>query len=126
MIEKLLIAVPAAILTAGVIANRPDELKLDPDIADPATQAENLLAWEVYRIFYHAIRKTLDSADWPAAAVNLGGLVGTAGPVLMQGLQTLMTGTGPLALLVQQLIKAIPVPSPATIPPVLPNGGELK
>lgn len=125
-LERLAVAVPAAILAAGVVSNLPDQLTLDPEIKDPATQAENSMAWEVYRIFYHAIARALESPDWPTPKVDPSSFLGKVGPLLVQGAQTLLTGQGPLAGLVQQLLKAIPVPPPAVKPDALPNKGELK
>jgi hypothetical protein len=126
MIEKLFVSLPAAVLTAGVISNLQDSLPVDPEIKDPATQAENSMAWEIYRIFYHAIARALESTDWPVPKVDLDGLLAGTGPVLAQGLQTLLTGSGPLAQVVQQLLKAIPTPPPASGPAELPSKGELK
>lgn len=75
--EKLLLLQVAATLTQGVISNLPDELTVDADIHDPKTQAENLMAWEVFRIFYHGILKALDdNQSWPAPSGGITNLLG--------------------------------------------------
>jgi hypothetical protein len=73
----------------GVVQN------LDPEIKAPATQAENLMAWEVYRVFYHLISKSLSSPDWPTPDVDPTSLAGCLGPLVLQGAQTVLTGTDP-------------------------------
>jgi len=124
--EKLLLHIPAAILAAGAVANLPDTSPLDPDIEDNETKLRNLYAWELHRIFYHGLMGTLTSKDWPTPTLNVAPLVGQLGPLVSAGLNALLKDSGPFGVLVQQLIKSIPVPAPQSTPKVDPVSVELK
>jgi hypothetical protein len=82
------------------------------------------MAGEGDRVFCHTISKSLSNPDWPAPDLDPTSVAGRLGPLVLQGAQTLLTGSGPLAQVVHQLIKVIPVPPPAFV--ALPGGGESK
>jgi hypothetical protein len=77
--NKLLCMHVAATLASGVLANLPDNLPLNADITDPNVKAENLMQWELFRIFYHGVVAALqDDKSWPsppADTLNLNGLL---------------------------------------------------
>jgi hypothetical protein len=63
---KLLCMQVAATLASGVLTNLPDNLPLNADITDPNVKAENLMQWELFRIFYHGVLAALqDDKSWP-------------------------------------------------------------
>lgn len=129
--EKLMAMWVAATLTNAVMTNLEDNLKVSPDISDPNLRAENLMCWELFRIFYHATRGALeDETSWKAPKVNMAGTL--AG--ILQGAIPLVTGAGPLAPLagglvqiLEQLIRALPAPvTPPTTPTVpIPDPGAV-
>jgi hypothetical protein len=84
--NKLLCMHVAATLASGVLANLPDNLPLNADISDPNVKAENLMQWELFRIFYHGVLAALqDDNSWPnppTGALNLSDLL----PGGLQGL----------------------------------------
>ena len=69
---KAQLVAAAAVLAAGVISNLPDQLKSDPEIANPDTQAENTMAYRLCHVFYDGLCRALDpsnpkgwqTADW--------------------------------------------------------------
>lgn len=121
--EKLLAMNIAATLTAGVVANLPDNLAVDANIENDTLRAENLMAWELFRIFYHAVKGAVeDEQSWPTPKVNFTPLLSNVGEKLLP----LLTGSGPLAGLVQKLIDAIPLPPAQAKPQApLPNPGTI-
>jgi hypothetical protein len=76
--NKLLCMNVAAILASGVLANLADDLPLSADITDPNVKAENLMQWELFRIFYHGVLAALqDDKSWPnPPALNLNDMLG--------------------------------------------------
>jgi len=67
MNNKLQLMQVAATLTAGVVGNLPDDLVLDPTISADKVKAENLMAWEIFRIFYHGVLGAFaDETSWPS------------------------------------------------------------
>lgn len=54
----------AAQLAGSVIANLPDDLAVDPTIKNEKVRATNLMAWEIFRIFYDAMAQAHDSDNW--------------------------------------------------------------
>ena len=123
---KLLAHVAAAILANASVGGSGGTIAADPEIKDQALRARILMVWEEHRLFYHAIVKSCEDSSWPEpkadalAGLDVGGLLTKFAP--------LITGTGPLAGIVSQLIAAIPTPKPAATPPAgpLPNPGEVK
>lgn len=113
--EKLLAMHAAALLTQAVLQNRPDTLPQDIDLKDASVRAENLMAWEVFRVFYAGICKALeDNVAWPPPKMQpltaaLGSL-GALAPLLQ---------AGPLAELLKKAAEAIPAakqPAPLPMP----------
>lgn len=81
-LEKVLAMQVAARLTAAVVGNLPDNLPVDQSIADPALQGANVVAWETFRIFYHAVSRAVDDeTSWPSPKNGLD-LRSLAGPLL--------------------------------------------
>jgi hypothetical protein len=102
--EKLLAMYVAAQLAHASAGNAaPDgNLPISPEISDASVRAKNLMVWEDFRIFYHAVVKALadDNPDtgWPAPKVEVGGLLNpdTLGPILKKllGAASLVPGLG--------------------------------
>ncbi len=112
--EKLLVMYVAAQLANASSANASPTggLPVSADISDPNVRAKNLMVWEDFRIFYHAIINALgdDNADtgWPAPKISLANLL----------------SLGNLGATVGQLVNSV-VPAPATVTPApLPNPGK--
>lgn len=122
--NKILAMQVAATLAAAVIDNLPDNLPIDQDIKDGNVRAENLMTWEIFRIFYHAVIKAeADGENWPPPASEA---LGGAGDLAAQ-LIPLVTGNGLFADLLKQLIAAIPTPKPKAQTPTpapVPNPGS--
>lgn len=75
--EKLLTMNIAATLAAAVVSNLPDSLEIDADIQDPNLRAENLMTWELFRIFYHAAKGAAENdKDWPPPQRSDDDLIG--------------------------------------------------
>lgn len=115
----------AAIMAGAVISNLPDTLTLDKDIKAEDIRAEDLMEWEVFRIFYHAIIGVLTdtTGSWPDPPAEAAGPVAglLTNPTALQGLLSgLLTGptAGPLVGILKGLLGALP----ATSSP-LPNPG---
>jgi hypothetical protein len=69
--DKIQVMKVAAKLTSGVMSNLPDTMALDPTIQDPGVRTSALVAWEIFRIFYHgALGALADNASWPAPPSN--------------------------------------------------------
>jgi len=101
-------------------------LPISPEIDDPNVRAKNLMVWEDFRIFYHAIVKAVadDNADtgWPAPKVDLTGLLNPdlLGPVVHKLLGIASAVPLPLPAAVSSV-----VPTPAAVsPPRLPDPGK--
>jgi hypothetical protein len=100
--EKLLVMHVAAQLAHASAGNAAPggSLPISPEISDPNVRAKNLMVWEDFRIFYHAIIKALadDNADtgWPPPDLGLGKLLSPdlLGPVV----QKLLGGVLPAAV----------------------------
>lgn len=93
---KLEVAIPAAILAmaSGGSAAPSGGLAISPDISDPNVRAKNLMVWEDYRIFYHAITKTLTDDSWPTPPPDAP-QAAAATPQTILG--PMLSATGPLA-----------------------------
>src|SRR5262249_1002648 len=97
--EKLLVMHVAAQLAHASAGNATPggNMPISPEIDDPNVRAKNLMVWEDFRIFYHAIVKALgdDNAEtgWPAPKVDLSNLLNPDlwGPVVRK----LVGGTVP-------------------------------
>jgi hypothetical protein len=103
--NKLLLMQVAAQLTQAACDSVP--APLSADVADEAARAKNLQVWETFRIYYHALLKALPDTSWPAPQVDAGSIL----PNLGATLAGLLTGSGPLAALVQRLLAALPAVS---------------
>src|SRR5262249_57301738 len=74
--DKLLAMYVAAQLAHASAGNATpgSNLPISPEISDPSVRAKNLMVWEDFRIFYHAVVKALadDNPDtgWPAPKLN--------------------------------------------------------
>lgn len=66
MTEKILLHVAASQLASAVAQNLPDNLPIDHEIKDGTLRAQNLMVWELHRIFYHALVGTLGDSSWPS------------------------------------------------------------
>lgn len=126
--EKILCMNVAAQLAAGTLANLPDNLPLDIDIKDQNVRAQNLMQWELFRIFYHGVVAALgDDQNWPkpaAGQIGLGGILGSLGSLVPGGLGKLPELAGPiLAPLIQQILDKLKPAAPA-LPSPLPNPGQ--
>jgi len=132
---KLAVHQAAAMLTAGVVSNLPDTINLDPEIKDPAVQAQNLMAWQLHKVFYHALCGALagDAASWPtppadkmaapAGGTRLDGSVISAlvnGAIQMGGPALLQALTPEARAVLQALIAKIPPPPAMPAPPLTP------
>jgi hypothetical protein len=138
-LEKILVMQVAAELAAPVINGLPKTLTLDKDIKAQDVQTADLMEWEVFRIFYHAVIKALaDDTNWPAPNVDASGLLASlADPGKITGfLSSLLPllgsalggpGGATLATALQKLVAGMqaPAPKPASSPP-LPNPGDVK
>lgn len=127
-IEKLAVGAIAAALTNGVMANLPDTLTIDPDLKADDVRKANLMTWECYRVFYHAVVKSMeDDTNWPAPKMDASGVVGSfadaIGPIVQAGLTA--AGLPQLGTIAAQLIPALvgkilpkgtPAPPPAPVP----------
>lgn len=123
--EKLLAMNIAAMLTDASCGNAGSPLAVSPDISDAQVRAKNLQVWETFRIFYRGVIGALtDDTDWPPPQIPVGNLaqsiVQSTGPGLVGALAPLVSGTGPLAPIIKQLLAAIPLPKPATPLPATP------
>lgn len=113
---KIGVANIAAILAGAQMTNLPDDLKTSPDISDPDLRAENLMGWELFRLYYHAVVGAMDADNWPTPK---GGVAGGSLPSL---LQPLAGQTGQIGTLATQLLALLapvvsgPAPAPAPIP----------
>lgn len=109
----------AATLAASVVSNLPDTLTLDPDVKSQDVKAENLFAWEVFRIFYAGVKGAMeDDKNWPrpnvstAAVPNLDStkiaslLAGPAGEPIMDVITKALN-------VAKTAIPNGPIPSPA-------------
>ncbi len=114
IIEQLLVHHVAATLAAGVIANLPDNMPVDPTIANPEIRADLATTWEIHKAFYAAIAKSIGDETWAKIPSDKGIIQGIAeqiGPAL--------TGQGPLgAILAPILAKVLGGTTPAA-PPLL-------
>jgi hypothetical protein len=120
-LEKVFCMNVAAQLAGAVVSNLPDDLKPDVEIKDPNLRAEILMAWELFRIFYHAASKAIDDEqNWPApkGAVDLAAMLQAAATSLLpQGLSS-------VAPVIRDLLDKLRAPAS---PPAgtLPNPGEV-
>lgn len=79
--SKLLAMYVAAQLAHAAAGNASTggQLPISPAIDDPNVRAKNLMVWEDFRIFYHAIVKALGddtpNTGWPAPKLDLAGLL---------------------------------------------------
>jgi hypothetical protein len=119
--ETLLAMHVAAQLTQAACANAGGNLPLSPDLADNSVRAKNLQVWETFRVFYAAVVGALaDPQDWKPPRLSAGNLL----PELLQSLAPLVTGNGPLAGVVSQLLKLLPPANAPQLPSTpLPNPG---
>ena len=128
-IEKILCMNVAAQLAGAVVANLPDDTKLDPNISDANLRAENLMVWELFRVFYFASAKALDDdANWPApkATLELGSVLESAAAALFpQGLGGLSATLVPV---IQEVIRKLTGRTDAApaFPGPIPNPGEAR
>ena len=114
LLVKAILMNAASAMAAGVISNLPDTLKLDVDVKDSETQAENLMAFRVCHVFYDGLIRALDvKAGWATPQVDTGATTVEAGP----GLLSMAANLG-LPDVLKQLIKAIPIPQLAPVGPV--------
>src|SRR5262249_1740825 len=94
--EKLLAMYVAAQLAHASAGNATPgaNLPISPEITDPSVRAKNLMVWEDFRIFYHAVVRALadDNPDtgWPPPKIDVTGLLNpdSLGPVLKKILGT--------------------------------------
>lgn len=109
--HKLLAMNVAAILTNSVMSNLPETLPVDADIKEGATRMQNLMAWEIFRVFYHAVIKAVDDhQSWPAPKSNYAELFqGVVEQVL-----PLITASGPLAEILGNWLQKPNVPNPGS------------
>ena len=90
--EKLLAMHVAAQLAHASAGNATpgSNLPISPEIDDPNIRAKNLMVWEDFRIFYHAVVKALgdDNAEtgWPAPKVDVSRVLSAdvLGPVIQK------------------------------------------
>ena len=117
---KVHLHVAAATLAGAVVSNLPDDLPADPNVQDAKLRTANLLAWELHRIFYHAMVAACDSTDWPTPK-------GEPGPNLnidnLQSLITPLLANPAMAEILKGLISQIPelTKPPAPSSPPVPN-----
>src|SRR5438876_8526798 len=102
VMEKLLAMYVAAQLAHASAGNATPggNLPISPEIDDPNIRAKNLMGWEDFRIFYHAVVKALgdDNAEtgWPAPKVDVSRVLSAdvLGPVI----QKVLGGTAAAAM----------------------------
>jgi hypothetical protein len=142
--EKLLLFHAAVTAAAAVMASYGPTGPMPLDPANPGKVTDemklrNLLYWELVRIFYSCgLQVDQDHTSWPdppvatagkAAGAVVNALTGSGGAAA--ALATLATGTSPLALAVQNLLKTVPAvtaavaTAPTAIPTNLPNPGGV-
>jgi len=119
--DKLSVMQVAALLTGATCGIAGGNLAISADISDANVRSKNLMVWEVFRIFYHAVIKALadDNPDtgWPApAAPTAGKLAGAVGSL------PAVLGNPALAPLLQQLSQALT--PPAGPPPAASAAGS--
>ena len=113
--DKLLLMHVAAQLTQAACGAAGGNLAVSPDLADPAVRAKNLQVWETFRVFYRAVQAALsDTQSWPSPKIDLAGLIGNFAPLFT---------SGPLADIIQKVLKLLPTPTPAPAGPV-PDPGK--
>lgn len=113
----------AATLAAAVISNMPDNLVADMKVEGEPTRTMNLFLWEEHRIFYHAIKQSMDDEQyWPSPKSGAGASPASL-PSLLQPLIAEGGVVGPIAsqllaaLLARVPAPAAPTPAPSTSPP---------
>jgi len=123
-LEKVCCMNVAAQLAGAVIGNLPDDLKVDVDVRDANLRAENLMAWELFRIFYHAAAKALDDEqNWPSPkeTIDVATLIGSAAETLVPGGLAALPPL--LAPVIRELLDKLKSAAPTPFGP-LPNPGE--
>jgi hypothetical protein len=136
-LEKILVMQVAAELAAPVINGLPKTLTLDANIQAQDVKTADLMEWEVFRIFYHAVVKALaDDQNWPAPSVDATGLLSSlADPSKITGLLssalpllgTALGGPGgaALATALQKFLAGVEAPAPKPVNGApLPNPGD--
>lgn len=66
---KLQLLAIASMDAHSIMQNLPDDLALDPEIANEKLRAMNLMHHELKRVHYHANLAIVQSEDWPAPQV---------------------------------------------------------
>jgi hypothetical protein len=125
-LEKVFCMGVASQLAGAVVSNLPDDLKLDVEIKDANLRAENLMAWELFRIFYHAVSKALDDEqNWPApkASLEVARILEAAAATLLPGGVASLPAA--LAPLLKELLEKLKGNTSAPAGP-LPNPGEAR
>jgi hypothetical protein len=120
--ETLLAMNVAAQLTQAACDGIGGNLPVSADLSDNNVRAKNLQVWETFRVFYAAVVAALaDPQDWKPPQISVGNLL----PDLVQSLAPLVTGSGPLAGIVGQVLNLLPkaAPTPAVPTTPLPNPG---
>mgnify|MGYP001585792281 CR=1 FL=1 len=124
----------AASLAAGVISNLPDNLPPDPEIANEATKAENLMGFRVAHIFYDGfVRALADDKSWvaPTMANVQGSSLIDAVVKSAPGLLSALPGGAPaiiaaVAPLIKDLLAQVnPSPGPVIGNPSPAPGADL-
>jgi hypothetical protein len=120
--ETLLAMGIAAQLTQAACDGIGGNLPVSADLSDNTVRAKNLQVWETFRVFYAAVVGALaDPQDWKPPQISAGNLL----PDLLQSLAPLVTGSGPLAGIVGQVLNLLPKALPSASMPQspLPNPG---
>jgi len=125
--EKLLAMYVAAQLAHASAGNATPggNLPISPEIDDPNIRAKNLMVWEDFRIFYHAIVKAVadDNPDtgWPAPKVDVAGLLNPE--VLSPVIHKLLGIAGTVVPAAAAVSAVLPTPA-AVSSPRLPDPGK--
>jgi hypothetical protein len=119
--ETLLAMNIAATLTQAACDGVGGNLPVSADLSDNNVRAKNLQVWETFRVFYAAVvAAEADAKDWPHPQLQAGSLL----PNLVQSLAPLLTGSGPLAAVAQQVLSLLPKPQAPVPATPLPNPGQ--
>lgn len=97
---KLAIHHVAAQFTAAVAANFVDDLPADPTLSDPKMTKDMQAVWEMQKTFVQAVSRSLDDPTWQFPAADPASAAKFIDTVLGQ----VVSGGGPLAAIIQQLI----------------------
>lgn len=129
LLEKILIHIAAAQLAGSVTQNLPDTLTLDATVKAQDLQAQNLMTWELHRIFLHGITGALSEPSWPDPKPDATALSTDNIPNLLNTVTSVLAGPQGAALLgllrgvVSGAAASSATAAPTTLPTAAPKPG---